>query len=117
MWLSNLLNILLKILEPLGHQMAILQHSWDKRQVAQKCDKNPYCWDGNSWKDAMGEEGIDVFAFKYQANTVPFEFKYGDDEYEVKHDMFFLGGLVGVSVDSVDHALTPTFGYAVTQQT
>lgn len=80
-----------------------------------KFDKNPYCWDGNSWKDAMGEGGMDLPNFKYKTNTVPFTFKYfGSTK---KYDMSFLGGLIGVSVDSGDHALTPTFGYAIIQET
>lgn len=90
--------------------------SYDPK-VPAKYEKNPYCWDGNSWKDAMGEGGMGLDNFKYKANKVPFLFKYGDENPADQHDMFFLGGLVGVSVDSVDHALTPTFGYAVTQQT
>ena len=73
--------------------------------------QNEYCWKGNSWKDAMGEQGLGTTDFKYTLNKVPFTFKVDDKE----TDMFVRGGLFGVSVCKEDNALLPIFGYAVTQ--
>jgi hypothetical protein len=86
-----------------------------RNRLAAEADyiKNEYCWNGNSWKDAMGENGLSTSVFNYSLNKVPFEFLFGDTG--VKVDLNFLGGLMGVSVCKTDNALLPIFGYAVTQ--
>ena len=70
---------------------------------------NPYCWNGNDWKDCR----ISKESFQYALNQVPFKLEIGHTG--TKIDMKFIGGLVGVSIDANDSALTPVFAYAVVE--
>jgi len=73
--------------------------------------KNGYCWNGNSWKDSMGESGFTVLSFVYNLNAVPFTFK--DVRSNTTTKMRLVGGLTGVSVNKLNNALKPVFGYGV----
>ena len=75
-------------------------------------EKNPFCWEGKSWSNAREIfRGLHTRDFKYHMNQVPFIWNCYGNEVE----MLFIGGLVGVKVDKSDFALTPVFGYAVTE--
>ncbi len=58
----------------------------------------------------MGESGISTSCFIYNLNAVPFIFK---DENDTQTKMRFVGGLTGVSVNKLNNALKPVFGYGV----
>ena len=85
-----------------------LSTSHDKKLV-----KNEHCWKSSSWKEAMGENGLDTTELKYWLHEVPFTFAYNNDE---RVQMNFIGGLFGVCVTDKDNALLPTFGYAITEK-
>jgi hypothetical protein len=76
-----------------------------------KFEKNEYCWNGKSWKDSMGENGVYTSSFVYNLNAVPFIFK--DVRSNTTTKMRFVGGLTGVSVNKLNNALKPVFGYGV----
>ena len=55
--------------------------------------------------------GVTTRSFDYHMNQVPFIWDYPGQEIK----MLFIGGMVGVSVNKIDNALEPVFGYAVTE--
>ena len=86
----------------------IMGYGLDQIQI-----KNEYCWNGKSWKDAMGETGLFEDCFKYSLNQVPFVYIDLLDDPTKEIPMSFVGGLIGVIDSGSDHAMLPTFGYAV----
>jgi hypothetical protein len=82
-----------------------------------KNEKNRYVWDSD-WRSSLPKEGdfgfgdgLTTSSFMYHMNQVPFIWNY----YGTEVKMLFVGGLVGTVYDQKDKSLTPTFGYAITE--
>ena len=77
-------------------------------------EKNYYVWE-KTWRDAYNStsfgSGLTTSRFPIAINKVPFKWTYLGQEV----DMVFLGGLLSVHYDLNDFSLTPSFGYAITE--